>query len=280
MTINLTLSAHLVRFNAREARPLAATPRANLWTVTVDGQPAVLKIFTPAGKNAGEGKSADVLRLWDGKGAVRLHQSTEDAILMDHVAGNTLATFACHDKRADEQAAYHLARCAKALRHAAHDDYPNLKTYGAALPQTDLSRLPMRHRATFRSAQDVFSGLIKTTQDVALLHGDLHHENIMGTGDNWLAIDPKGVNGDPAYEFANAFKNPTEIGPALYDPARFLRLSEIFTAVSGLDRDRIEAFGFCQSALSIAWSLNYEEVTQQRYDLMEVFGKIVLPKVT
>ena len=46
-----------------------------------------------------------------------------------------------------------------------------------------------------------------------LIHGDLHHYNILIVGKySWLAIDPKGVIGPAAYE----------VGPLLMNPLGFL----------------------------------------------------------
>jgi streptomycin 6-kinase len=43
-----------------------------------------------------------------------------------------------------------------------------------------------------------------------LLHGDLHHDNILHDGNAWVAIDPKGLIGDPAYEIAPLLCNPID----------------------------------------------------------------------
>jgi streptomycin 6-kinase len=50
-------------------------------------------------------------------------------------------------------------------------------------------------------AEALFAELLASTQQEMLLHGDLHHTNILTAGRQpWLAIDPKGVIGEPAYE--------------------------------------------------------------------------------
>lgn len=50
--------------------------------------------------------------------------------------------------------------------------------------------------------------LFATTERECFLHGDLHHGNILLHGTRWLAIDPKGLVGDPAYECAAFLRNP------------------------------------------------------------------------
>ena len=49
-------------------------------------------------------------------------------------------------------------------------------------------------------AKHLRDDLLKSTTKEVLLHGDLHHDNILKNGDNWLVIDPKGFIGDPAFE--------------------------------------------------------------------------------
>jgi streptomycin 6-kinase len=61
------------------------------------------------------------------------------------------------------------------------------------------------------------------------LHGDLHHENVLSSPRGWLAIDPKGIWGDPAYEAANAFRNPEGLGERLYEAARIKDLAARFS---------------------------------------------------
>jgi len=39
--------------------------------------------------------------------------------------------------------------------------------------------------------------LAKISALPVLLHGDLHQDNILSHGDDWLVIDPKGVIGFP-----------------------------------------------------------------------------------
>lgn len=57
-------------------------------------------------------------------------------------------------------------------------------------------------------AKHLRDDLLKSTTKEVLLHGDLHHDNILKNGDNWLVIDPKGFIGDPAFEPASYLCNP------------------------------------------------------------------------
>jgi streptomycin 6-kinase len=101
--------------------------------------------------------------------------------------------------------------------------------------------------------------LLPFNQDPVLLHGDLHHRNILSAQRApWLAIDPKGVIGDPAYETGAWIRNPF---PDLlsWPNAREIisRRIDQFSNELGLDQKRIEGWSVYQAVLAAWWS--YEE---------------------
>ena len=104
------------------------------------------------------------------------------------------------------------------------------------------------------TAESIFADLLAEDVESVLLHGDLHHYNILSaTRDPWLAIDPKGVVGDPAYE----------IGAFLHNPLDFLswpnwkkivpRRLDILAETLQMDRQRLVAWSLAQDVLSTWW---------------------------
>jgi streptomycin 6-kinase len=93
----------------------------------------------------------------------------------------------------------------------------------------------------------------------ALLHGDLHHENVMRTRRHglptWVAIDPQGLWGDPAYEVANLFGNPLGHPFVTDDPGRPARLADELAGRLGLSRARVVRWAFVHSCISAVWSI-------------------------
>lgn len=87
------------------------------------------------------------------------------------------------------------------------------------------------------------------------LHGDLHHDNVLSGPRGWLAIDPKGVWGDPAYETANAFRNPEGFGESIFDPDRLHRMAAHFSHRLGLPPQRLLDWAAAHCALSTRWAL-------------------------
>lgn len=51
-----------------------------------------------------------------------------------------------------------------------------------------------------RKVESLFPELISSQKEVYLLHGDLHHGNILQSYSGWKLIDPKGVVGETEYE--------------------------------------------------------------------------------
>jgi streptomycin 6-kinase len=100
-------------------------------------------------------------------------------------------------------------------------------------------------------AESLFAELIPSMEAAVLLHGDLHHGNILSAQRHpWLALDPKGVVGEPAYEVGAFLRNPSP------QPRRIQawRVDQ-FSAELGLDRERVIGWGVAQAVLSAWWSI-------------------------
>ncbi len=71
-----------------------------------------------------------------------------------------------------------------------------------------------------------------------LLHGDLHHENILAAArEPWLAIDPKGIVGELTYEVGALLRNRLDAAPDLRR-LQVRRIDQLSEAL-GLDRQRL-----------------------------------------
>jgi streptomycin 6-kinase len=82
----------------------------------------------------------------------------------------------------------------------------------------------------------LYAELLPSQEAQVVLHGDLHHYNILSSGDQWKAIDPKGVIGEPVYETGALLRNPF----GLLDRPNPLKLTErriaILSELLGFDR--------------------------------------------
>lgn len=123
-------------------------------------------------------------------------------------------------------------------------------------------------------------GLIETAPPSRLLHGDLHHFNVLRHGDSWVAIDPEGMVGDPAYECAAFLRNPV---PALADhadlPGLLRSRIERFAACLGDPPERIWGWALVRTAQCVSWSdaspfySHWTKVVEALDQLSDVFGR-------
>ena len=57
-------------------------------------------------------------------------------------------------------------------------------------------------------AELLFRELLASSEAPVLLHGDLHHFNILSSDRRpWVAIDPKGLSGEPLTKLARCYVN-------------------------------------------------------------------------
>lgn len=142
---------------------------------------------------------------------------------------------------------------------------PNLAMIGTAFDAPADDRLP---RALVRGAQGVFRELVDDTVESRVLHGDLHHMNVLRHGDQWRAIDPHGWVGDPTFEPAAMLANPRnmqESGDARGMDgsdlaARVRRRARIIAEVTGYDVQRIEAWAFVGCVIAELWMIESHNI--------------------
>lgn len=109
--------------------------------------------------------------------------------------------------------------------------------------------------------------LFAEAQTYHLIHGDLHHFNILSSGGDWLMIDSKGVVGPAAYECGPLLTNPIPDWP--YRPAAIRQTERRIAILSerlGFTREHIRDWALCHCLLSAFWDLT-EENTGTDYAL-------------
>jgi streptomycin 6-kinase len=260
MTENLaqtTIPDELVRrWSISSAFLIADTPSSVVHRVTFNGGTnAVLKSLKPRG--LGELPGMSFLAWRRGQGAVQIIERHGNACLLEDAGDTTLRKL-------------RTAEGEDAANAIIVDVIAELHGHGAAFPQELVhlnqhfqTLLDNAHQQTDLRLQEpllfcanLAIGLLASQDDVKPLHGDLHHDNIIGGGSRgWLAIDPQGLIGDPAYEVANIFGNPLNALRDIIDPARIQTLCRLFSDVLGCPKDKILRYAIAHAGLSICWSL-------------------------
>jgi streptomycin 6-kinase len=94
--------------------------------------------------------------------------------------------------------------------------------------------------------------LFFTPEPPVVLHGDMHHGNVLDSERGWLAIDPKGLIGDRGYDYANLFCYPWDCAEA---PSRFGRRVRIVSALANLAVPRLLNWVIAYTGVTAACSL-------------------------
>jgi len=127
-------------------------------------------------------------------------------------------------------------------------------------------------------AELISHDLLASMETITLLHGDLHHWNILSSErEPWLAIDPKGVIGEPEYETGAWIRNPFPNILEMSNPDRMIaRRIDQFSSELGFDQQRIYGWGFSQAVLASCWS--YEEKDEDWGNWLAVAELIIKSK--
>lgn len=213
------------------------------------GAPAMLKVARRPDEEAGY----RLMGWWDGEGAARVLRSDADALLLERASGTgDLARMAWSGR--DDEACRLLCRTAARLHAPRPGPPPPLHPLeGWFRPLFDLAP----DHAVLAPAAAMARDLLAEPQAVGPLHGDLHHGNVLDFGERgWLAIDPHGLLGERAFDYANLFTNPDLDDPGrplATRPGRLEARLDVVLTETGLDPGRLLRWIVAWTGLSAAW---------------------------
>lgn len=221
--------------------------------VCEDGAAAVLKVGfnEPDSIVFGEAK---MLELLNGNGAVRLLQFDENncALLLERLMPGEDLTGLC--KINDERATLIAIDVMKKIRRVSfeNNDFPSLEKWTSSFRQAENTGFSQRH---FENGQKFFDELINSSEK-RLLHGDLHHQNILSAErEAFLAIDPKGIIGDIGFEISTFLNNPRSW--VLKHPNRreiLKKRVEMFARSFEIEPNNLRKWAYAEAVLSAWWT--------------------------
>jgi len=222
-----------------------------------DGTPAVIKTEPDRLADDEFLPGLDALMLYGGRGMVRVLEAARDdrVVLMERVVpGETLWQAPIDEALEAIASVMTKLRAAPPTGHSfpdarsRHRAWPNhLRLYSGTGPiDADL----------FEIGERVFIELCDSSAAPVILHGDLHYGNVLSSDHaGWLAIDPKGIAGEPCYEVVKLFPNRVDELYGSADPVRAMRRRvETVADLTGFDRERVRLWALAQSVLSEVWT--------------------------
>lgn len=222
--------------------------RSLLLPVLSDGAPAMLKIASAPEEIAG----GALMEWWAGDGAARVLAREEGAILLERAVGTrSLAAMA---REGGDDAASGILCQALARLHAPRPAAPPATLIPLDVRFRALAPAAARHGGVFAEALGMAERLLAEPRDTAVLHGDLHHANVLDGGDRgWLAIDPKGLVGERGFDHANILCNPD--AETAVAPGRLAAQAWVLATAADLEPRRLLGWVLAYAGLSAAWTL-------------------------
>jgi streptomycin 6-kinase len=263
------------RWQIRTFRETSMLPRLSynlvMFAEGLDNTPYVLKMSPVSDEFSRE---VAALKLYDGDGMARLIQAddTVAAMLLERLEPG-ISLWNTND---DEGATRIIATLLQRLWRPVVELHPfiRLESWTRALPNYQGSEIPKHY---VDKANILLRDLLPTNKPV-LLHGDLHHDNILSaTREPYLAIDPKGLVGNKTYDVTPALYNPD--APVLSEHPELKRILErrisIFSEMLGIDQKEIAAWGFTQLILSSIWSIEDQGDVWKSGNFVAAFEKLL-----
>ncbi len=226
------------------------TASSYLVPVTRDGFPAMLKVTSDPDELRGN----HLMTLWNGQGVASVMEHERGALLLERaVSGRTLSDLVYGGL--DDEATRNLCNTAGLLHSASllqQEEMRSLKSWFA-----DLLDPSLQSAEWVKDCARQAHRLLSDQQEPLALHGDLHHGNVLDFGARgWRAIDPKGLYGERAADFAALFLNPDLADsqrPYAISPQRFEHRIRLVSSHAGIDPVRLLRWIHAWSGLSAVW---------------------------
>ncbi|MFI7637303.1 aminoglycoside phosphotransferase family protein [Nonomuraea sp. NPDC049400] len=213
---------------------------------------AVLKVSFPHPGNVHE---PDAFAVWGGRGAVLLYERDDErfAMLLERARTSTLA-----EVEDGEEVLTVAGRISLRLAVPAPPGLPRLRERADAWEEQlrkDAEEL------THTLSRHVVDAAVATVRELGraqpdtLVHGDLHAGNILRADrEPWLAVDPKGHVGDPAYDGGTLLKSRALTLLEADDLRKALhRTLDVFAEAAELDRERAQRWAQFHAVQAAFW---------------------------
>jgi streptomycin 6-kinase len=220
---------------------------------TREHQPVVVKVIKHEGD---EWHSGEILQAFRGHGVVRVYECIDGAVLLERaVPGESLVDMAINGR--DDEATAILADVIQRMGGCTPPSRcPTLQDWAKGFDRYIASGDCQIPGELVTDGQRSYGQLASSQGETTLLHGDLHHYNVLrDVSRGWLAIDPKGVVGEIEYEIGAILRNPIERPDLFTSPAVIRNRLQTLTRMLDVDSGRVLRWAFAQAVLSAIWAI-------------------------
>jgi streptomycin 6-kinase len=239
----------------------------NLLPVRQGNVPAMLKVSQEPEEQAG----SQLMAWWDGDGAAPVLAHQGEALLMKRAQGPATLIQMVNSGR-DDEAIRILCAVVARLHTPRSKPIPELVPLGQWFES--LLSAAATHYGILEHCAGAARELLAAPLDVAVLHGDIHHGNVLDFGQaGWLAIDPKGLYGERGFDYANILCNPDEASALA--PEYFARRIALIADASGIDRRRLLQWVLAWTGLSATWMLEDGADPRSRLELAKLAASVL-----
>lgn len=236
-----------------DGNPVMTRTSALLPVTTIkEGRKAMLKLTDDENERTG----GELMVWWNGSGAAQVIAYDHGATLLVRATGaDSLSAMSRTGE--DAQACRILCNTARQLHRPANASTPVLTPLRHWFRH--LAPAAKIYGGVMTRCAEIANELFSFPQDEVVLHGDLHHGNVLDFGPaGWLAIDPKGLLGERGFDYANIFTNPDLADPRVAiatDPNIFKQRVQLVSEIAGIERQRLLMWIAAWCGLSSAWFL-------------------------
>jgi streptomycin 6-kinase len=239
----------------------------------VDKSKAILKMGPHI---KGRVKEAEALKFFDGQGAVKVLEinSLDGVLLLEKVEpGCQLSDLLIQAEIEDVDATKAFGQLLLRLQSREYNfqamSLTPVQTWGLGFEKflREDCRGKEFSRELIQLADGIYKDLVASSTQIKVLHGDLHHANILQSEhESWLAIDPKGLTGDPCFEVGAFMRNPMPELLQQKDLDTILRHRfKTLHSITGFDLQRMWGWSFSQCVLAAIWTVEDQSNDYQNW---------------
>lgn len=227
-----------------------------------NGEEAVLKVGVPHGDFSAE---MEALAIYEGRGINRLIDCDKalNAMLLERLRPGKMLDSVENAREQSEIAARILRELHETPPPSNHTLPHFMDWMRSAFADARSCKDPERARGYIEQiprVESMMGILMEADEPQILLHGDLHHWNILSDADRgWMAIDPKGVIGASCLDVGRFINNAMGFGETAAEKREILlEAVTVFSDVLGENEERMFAGAFCDKIMGSSWGLQQE----------------------